>query len=173
MFKEMSSNQSLLLPSSSTTHIVVPWMDTWRECWVDLRVDLAHPDSRMLDLTMCSKKCLTTLPSQMPGSGWNLTKLRKAASWAICVISILFYWESDSASLESDVDLTSHWPRIVQRLGTQYWQLPLHKIVPRKVARSMFHVISSLSVLTFWVETQKNVTKKLLPIDSKWPGTCS
>ena len=91
VFKEEMVPQSLFLPSfsSSTTHIVVPSMDTWRECWVDLRVDLAHPDSRMLDLTMCWKKCLTTLPSQMAG-GWNLTKLRKAANWAICVI--LFYW---------------------------------------------------------------------------------
>ena len=46
VFKEEMVPQSLFLPSfsSSTTHIVVPSMDTWRECWVDLRVDLPHPD---------------------------------------------------------------------------------------------------------------------------------
>ena len=32
VFKEELVPQSLLLPSSSTTHIVVPSMDTWREC---------------------------------------------------------------------------------------------------------------------------------------------
>ena len=41
------------------------------------------------------------------------------------------------------------------------------KKFPRKVARSMFRVISSLSVVTFLSHFFESPLKKLVPIDSK------
>ena len=47
------------------------------------------------------------------------------------------------------------------------------KKIPRKVARSMFRVISSLSVVTFLSHFFESPLKKLVPINSKWRETYS